>query len=272
MRGVHRWRLEPANPMTGGFRSEVLGCTTASGAQVIIKYGSAPQAVQAEAAALHAWAGTGAAARLIDADFELQCLLLERVIPGTHLPTGNDLVAIEAAVALISSLHHVPAPAFEFPALQDYYAEAERRARDDAAYEQRSTGDPLRGQAGLLRLPAARAAALRLTATADRPVLLHGDLCAKNLLWNGSSYVAIDPLPCVGDPCADIGFFAATQPPAARILPRAAAIAGEIGYDQQRAQQWAAVWTILQTCQAWRDDQDELESCLRDAAFTDVLE
>ena len=58
-------------------------------------------------------------------------------------------------------------------------------------------------------------------ALADGDTLLHGDLMAKNLLWDGSGLVAIDPMPMVGDPCSDIGFWAATtSPDAARELAR----------------------------------------------------
>ena len=40
----------------------------------------------------------------------------------------------------------------------------------------------------------------------------HGDFLTKNLLWNGTAYVAIDLIPAIGDPCADIGFFAVGDP------------------------------------------------------------
>jgi streptomycin 6-kinase len=98
----------------------------------------------------------------------------------------------------------------------------------------------------------ARAAAMNLCATTGRTVLLHGDFLDKNLLRSCAGYVAIDPMPRIGDPCADAGFFAACHPPATTILQRAAAIAGQMGLDRQRALRWAAVWAVLQTCQAWR--------------------
>ena len=107
----------------------------------------------------------------------------------------------------------------------------ERRARRDAAYEQRTRNEPERGRPGLQRLPLARAAATRLCQSPPRTVLLHGDFLAKNLLSNGTGYVAIDPIPNIGDPCADIGFFAAGHPPAATILHKAGAIAELMGLD-----------------------------------------
>ena len=83
--------------------------------------------------------------------------------------------------------------------------------------------------------------------------------------------MAIDPIPTIGDPCADIGFFAAGHPPAATILHKAGAIAQLMGLDPKRAQRWAAVWTVLQACQAWRDDQSDLDAALSTAEFDHLI-
>ena len=101
--------------------------------------------------------------------------------------------------------------------------------------------------------------------------MLHGDFLDKNLLRNGARYVAIDPIPRVGDPCADVGFFAAGHRPATRILQRADAIAEQMSLDRLRAQRWAAVWTVLQTCHAWREDQSDLESVVAGSEFDRLL-
>lgn len=112
---------------------------------------------------------------------------------------------------------------------------------------------------------------MRLCATARQTVVLHGDFLDKKLLRDGACYVAIDPIPRVGDPCADVGFFAAGHRPAAGILGRADAIAGRMGLDRRRAQRWAAVWTVLQTCHARREDQSDLETCLASSEFEQLL-
>ncbi|HEY0695884.1 MAG TPA: aminoglycoside phosphotransferase family protein [Kribbella sp.] len=137
--------------------------------------------------------------------------------------------------------------------------------------EQRTRGDPRRGEGGLARLGVAKAAAMRLCATTEQPVLLHGDFLDKNLLCTETGYVAVDPIPRLGDPCADIGFFAADHPPAATILQRAAAIAERMGLDEHRARRWAAIWTVLQTSQAWREDQQALEASLASDEFESLL-
>lgn len=265
------WHLKSGCRLDGGFRSKVFGCTTAGGTEVVVKLTVTKEEARAEAAALTAWAHTGAAVRLIDADFEYCALLLARIRPGTHLPGGDDPVAVNVAAGLLSSLHRVNPATFPFPALEKIYVRMADRARSDAEYEQRTRRDPARGAAGVQQLDAAGAAAMELCATTTQTVLLHGDFLDKNLLWDGARYLAIDPIPCIGDPCADAGFFAAGHPPATTILERADAIAAQMGVSRQRAQRWAAVWTVLETCSAWREDQSDLEACLSSSKFEHLI-
>jgi streptomycin 6-kinase len=248
----------------------VFGCVTAGGEEVAVKLTATPAEARAEAAALTSWAGTGVAVPLIAADPEHGALLLRRIRPGTPLPGGGQEAA-GAAAGVLRRLHPARPSGFPFPDLRETYLGFERRARDDARYEQQASGDPARGEAGLRQLGAARAAALELCTTTGRAVLLHGDFLGKNLLWNGTGYLAIDPIPCLGDPCADAGFFAAGQPPAAGIFPRAGALAARLGLDRPRTLRWAAIWAVLQACQAWRPDQAELEAVLSSGAFGQLI-
>lgn len=266
-----RWDLQGGSRLGGGFRCDVFACSDASGGQVVVKLTPTPEEARLEAAALAAWAHTGAAAGLIDADISRGALLLERIRPGTPLPGGDDPVSVEIAAGLLAKLHLAAHAELPLPALEDSYVRLESRACDDADFEQRTRGDPTRGAAGLERLETARAAAMNLCATTERTVLLHGDFLDKNLLRSGTGYVAIDPIPRIGDPCADAGFFAACHPPATTILQRAGAVAEHMGLDRQRALRWAAVWAVLQTCQAWRDDQSDLEACLSSEQFKHLL-
>jgi streptomycin 6-kinase len=268
---LEHWHLQLDSRLAGGFRSEVFACTTYSGEEVVLKLTGTSEGAQTEASALGIWGSTGAAVHLIHTDVEHGALLMDRIRPATPLPSDDDPVAVEVAADLLSKLHQVSPGRFPFPALEQTYMEGERNSRVDAEYEQGTSGDPTRGVVGFRCLDAARAIAMQLCATTQRTVLLHGDFLDKNLLWNGTGYVAIDPIPCIGDPCSDIGEFAAEHPPATAILPRAADIAARMDLDQHRAQQWAAVWTVLLTSSAWRPDQADLEACLTSDEFECLL-
>ena len=63
----------------------------------------------------------------------------------------------------------------------------------------------------------------------------------------------------IGDPCADIGFFAAGTGAVDTILVRARTMAIHCQQDPQRAERWAVVWTVMDTASAWRDDQPALD-------------
>jgi streptomycin 6-kinase len=255
--------------LAGGFRSDVFLCTAADGAQVVLKL-PPPDEAEAEIAALIRWAPTQAAVRLIDLDHVWHALLLERLVPGRPLPkVGDDGNTVSVASELLVRLHHAESRPSSFPTVPDLYPQREAQARADAEYERRVWQDPGRGQAGLSRLTAARATVNSLSESSRLRVLLHGDFCTKNILQERDRYVVIDPMPMLGDPCSDVGHLAADQP-ADVILETAVALAGQVGLDQRRSLRWAAVWAVLQTSQAWREDQEELE-CLITSSEVDEL-
>jgi hypothetical protein len=144
------------------------------------------------------------------------------------------------------------------------------RAREDAEYEQRNGGSrravpqAFSGWRQPGRLP------WNCAQPPGRP------FCSTEISWTRiccgtAHYLAIDPIPGIGDPCANAGFFAAGHPPATTILERADAIAAHMGVSRQRAQRWAAIWTVLETCSAWREDQSDLEACLSSCKFEHLI-
>ncbi len=244
-----RWRLQIGEPLQGGFLARVFACVDAEGNQLVLKL-SPPQVPAAlEAAALRLWAGRGAVS-LRACDLPSGALLLDRLIPGTPLPPAGNRRAIEFVAPVLVDLHRVEIPAqHPFPTLAEAFDSYLKRVR---AWVEPET-------AGVGLLPQARVAALQLCSTARQTVLLHGDFLDKNLLFDSRGLVAIDPMPKLGDPCADIGFFAACHPPARHIRSTARALAGRLGYDPFRAERWAAVWATGEACETWRDDSDELQ-------------
>jgi streptomycin 6-kinase len=266
---LEHWQLSLVDRLAGGFRSDVFLCRAADGAQVVLKLPPTDEA-EAEMAALTRWAPTQAAVRVIDLDHAWHALLLERLVPGQPLPkAGHDGNPTLVAAELLLRLHQAEPRPFAFPTVPDLYPKREAQARADAEHERRILQDPERAEAGLSRLPVASTAANALSESSRQRVLLHGDFCTKNILQDGDRYVVIDPIPMLGDPCSDVGHFAADQP-AEVILETAAATASHIGLDEHRSLRWAAIWAVVQTSQAWREDQAKLE-CLVGSSEVDEL-
>src|SRR5262249_62217351 len=86
---IGNWRLQVVSRLEGGFRSEVFACTTSNGEEVVVKLAATAEEARAEAAALGAWDGPGTTIHLIATDFPHSALLLDRVLPATHLPRNH---------------------------------------------------------------------------------------------------------------------------------------------------------------------------------------
>jgi streptomycin 6-kinase len=211
---ARRWKLQMGDALAGGFRSHVFAAVRPDGMEVVVKLVDVPAEAEAEVAALRVWAASGAAVVLIGFDRDNQALLLEHIRPGSPLPPADETAAVGVAAELLPRLHAVQID-FGFPTLDQVYLAFEARARAGCSYFRQSRAEPEGGEAGLSRLGAARRLALKLADSASHPVLLHGDFVDKNLLWDGSRHLAIDPIPAIGDPCSDIGFFR----PATRRFP-----------------------------------------------------
>ena len=277
-RAAEAWGLVVGDALAGGTMSAVFAATDTTGRDLVLKLpagrNNAANLTGAEAAALTLWAPTGASVTLVDATPD--ALLLARARPGTPWPWSpqrslDDLVGV--AADLLTRLWAAPSSPYPFPALENVYPQKERVARQDAAWEQRRRGEPDRGTPGLQRLPLAAEAARQLIATCAEQKLLHGDFITKNLVSDASSrigWVALDPQPMTGDPAAEVAAFAAYHP-AELILPIAEALAQALGLDPRRALRWAAIWTVHQAAQAWRDDQQHLEHLAASATLNDLL-
>jgi streptomycin 6-kinase len=272
------WNLTVGEKLTGGSRSAVYAARDELGRDLVLKLPQTQAAAKgvtaAEAAALVAWANTGAAVALVDATAD--ALLLVRVRPGTMLAWRREKPLddlIEIAADLLRRLWSAPPGPHRHSTLEQAYLEKERVVRQDAEWERRSRGEPDRGRPGLIRLPAAATAAQRLISTTAGTTLLHGDFITKNLLSDRESptgWIAVDPLPVVGDPAAEVAAFAAYQP-AEFILPIAEALAARVNVNPKRALGWTAVWSVHQAAQSWRDDQDALERMIESSMIDGLL-
>ena len=72
-------------------------------------------------------------------------------------------------------------------------------------------------------------------------MLLHADLENKNILVSDArDLVAIDPLPCLGEPAYDAAYWAVAAE-GASVQERSTLLATELGLDPERVRAWAAV-------------------------------
>ena len=263
------WSLRLGERLAGGFRSEVYAAVRPDGTDAVVKLCATVAEAHAEAAALHAWTGSGASVALLDFDARLGALLLERLRPGSPMPRG-EVTTVEVAAAMLSDLHARHPGGFAFRDVSGSFPSHQRGVRDDLAHERRTRREPERALAAERALPAAGALMERLAADAGRKVLLHGDFLTKNLLRTEDGYRAIDPVPRLGDPCADVAMFACDQP-APIIMDTAAELARILNLDVDRVAAWSVVWTVMQTAQAWREDQRALDALVQTATFRRIL-
>jgi streptomycin 6-kinase len=239
-----RLGLRDARIMPGGVLSAALACMRRSdGAPVVLKL-AAPHAEsgRAEAAALAVWDGVGACA-LLYATEDGSVLLLDAICPGVAVRPGDDDSAdARRAGDLLLALHrNIPGgiPA----AVPD--AGHELCWRFDRAHQQLDGPSHARGLISHRDLDAAYETALSLHEQCPGKMMCHGDLMNKNILLDRQGdWWAIDPRPCVGDPCLDAGFWSLTHWPGERVKQRCELIAREASLDPDRVWAWALVFAV----------------------------
>ena len=242
------WDLSLGDPIESHV-SRVFRSRDASGRERLLKLAPSEAHPDREAAALAHWGGSGAP-RLVAFAPELGALLIELVVPGTRLPPARDTDGAPLVAATLRRLWSRGLPRAAFPSFDAALGEWLVRARASAES----------GTVGVALLDRAVARARALDVEASTRVLLHGDFIDKNLLLGPDGYVAVDPIPAIGDPCSDIGFYAAYHPPAENIAERARLVATYAGVDALRSSRWAAVWAVGEATQTWRADSEALQA------------
>ncbi|HVX43360.1 MAG TPA: aminoglycoside phosphotransferase family protein [Mycobacteriales bacterium] len=192
------WSVELGTTLDGCHISLVIAADRAGEPFVLkvplpsaIELGTLPAGARAdEAAALRVWAGDGAV-RLVEFDAATEAMLQERCVPGTTLDRHDH--PDEIAAELLTRLHRTPATGrFERLAVR-----ADALARDLPARFERA-GAPF----DHWLLDSAVESLKSLTGGPE--VLLHGDFHLHNILAaEREPWLAIDPLPMIGDPAYD---------------------------------------------------------------------
>jgi len=228
--------------------SFVAAATASDGTAAILRVGYPDEEQRGALRAMVLYRGEGAA-RVIEHDYDLGAMLLERVTPGTPLSRAvpDDAATVIAARAMKRLWRQLPA-GHEFYGLR-------RWTRELADF-------PLDGAPGFQRLPrdiVVRAQRMleELLASEGPPVLLHGDLHHENILdAGGGRWLAIDPKGLAGEREFDIGAFMmnpipgllAMDNPREVLERRLDTFTAELGLDSDRLRAWTFVYPVLSAC------------------------
>jgi len=224
--------------------------TLRDGTKVVLKFAPPDKEFASEVEALRLYAGEGAA-RLIDGDTQAVAMLLERLEPGTTLAElDDDVDATEIAGQAMKKLFRPLTPDHPFPTIERWGA-AFGRVRD--AYD---------GGCGIvpeeLFEPADRIYQ-ELCASAESPVLLHGDLHHWNILRaERERWLAIDPKGLAGEPAYDTASLLRNRTEIERdlqamTLRRIAQLSEILGIDRQKILLWAFSQGVLSVLWMFED-------------------
>ena len=238
-----RLGLRNGRIMPGGVLSAVLRCERVEdGTTVFLKLsGEHEHSAGAEAAALAAWDGAGACALRWTGD-DGRVMLLDAIQPGAAVAPGDDRVDAGRAGDLLRTLHRIRANRIP-PAIPP--AALELNWRFERAHRMLDGPSHARGLVSHAEIDAARRAALALDEQSVTRVMCHGDFIDKNILLDGDgAWWAIDPRPCVADPCLDAGFWALTHRPGMFVRDRCSLTARAICADPERVWAWAQAFAV----------------------------
>jgi streptomycin 6-kinase len=228
--------------------------TRADGTPAVLKVGFPDREFFTEAAALRVFDGYGAV-RLLEADLDRYCTLLERLEPGTPLLSfSDDEKATSIAASVMRQLWRPPPenhPLFTI----------ERWSRDLFTVRDRFGGTT--GPFPEWMIDRAQSLLRELMASSADPVVLHGDLHHDNVLAaQREPWLAIDPKGLVGEPAYETGSWLRNwlpdllaQPnPRAILARRIDQFADELGFDSDRIRDWAFAQAVLS--QVWASEED----------------
>jgi streptomycin 6-kinase len=248
---ARRWDLKLGHALEPLTYNYLVNARCTDGTAVIIKIASPTGEFQHQKAALEIIDGRGAV-RLLASDDNDEVLLLEGCEPGTRLDELSDDKAITIAASIMRQLWRPLPPDHSFPTI-DKWGQGFARLR-------RFYGGT--GPFPEALVERAEHTFAEFSASADAPVLLHGDLHHDNILAaQRQSWLAIDPKGVAGEPAYETGAFLLNRssevrnvshpgPILARRLDR---LAGELEIDRRRVRDWGVAQAVLS---AWWTVED----------------
>jgi streptomycin 6-kinase len=230
---VEAWRLRPLEVLSGGSFSLCVKCAGPDGELLVLKVPASRADGAAEIAALRAWDGDGAA-RVLREDPASSAMLMDYL--GR---VGDGDYGLDDIVDLAERLHRGDPEGNPFMEVHDNLTRRIEWARErflEEGYE--------RHQADL---ELAEKLVVELQSSDEDPVLLHGDLQAKNLIVHGEVLTAVDPMPVLGPAMFDVAFWIAKSHhahPTHTYVDKVAAL--RPGIDVDRLLRWTWALAVLE--------------------------
>ncbi|WP_053716601.1 aminoglycoside phosphotransferase family protein [Saccharothrix sp. NRRL B-16348] len=241
-----RWDLTLGDVMPPGASSVVVACARGD-EPLALKLSPDPVFLASQASVLRHFAPSGRVpAVLAEADGEV---LMEAVRPGTPADELETPPSPQEWADLVTALHTVPTGGGPWLSL---------RARCEEAYARigRRLADPAVAAHITERTWTRALSRCRALLDTQPQVLLHGDLHSGNVLDGGAprGLVAIDPRPCVGDPCFDVVDYALAAAGRTGVTARATAVATASALDPDRLHDWCRALAPMNAI-AYLDDE-----------------
>ena len=243
---AEHWQLTLLPPFENLSFHYVAPATRADGTPVILKTSAFSDEFEHGLASLRIFNGRGIA-RLLEYDEEKKVMVLERLQPGTTLSELVPEQDEQATSILAASMRQLwrPAPReHTFPTVEQLGQDLMRLR---TSYAGGYGPFPPRLVDEAMDLFAT------LNASAQEPMLLHGDLQHHNVLRSGDTWRAIDPKGVVGDPGYEVGsMFYNPMPDILEVhdleqmlARRVAQLSEELGMERAHIRGWALAKSVL---------------------------
>ena len=250
-----QWDLAVGAPFPDLARNFVAPAQRRNGDRAVLKVAPPGDSLAHEISALRAYAGRGAA-KLLDSNSTGTAILLEMLEPGTQLahraPSPGDDDCVALAANAMQTLWHSSSSftrRHRFPTLENW----------SAALDRSNTPIPAQSRARAMEM------FTELDRSAERKVLLHGDLHHFNLLRaTRAPWLAIDPKGVIGDPAYEPATFLRNHLEIHRCDPHRpiAIMAERLALDPDRIRQYAYVHCILSAVWSAEDKQGDWQATL----------
>jgi streptomycin 6-kinase len=243
-----RWSVLLGPPFDG----EEVSCAWAArlvrgdGTAAVLKLGMPHMEGEHEIQGLRFWNGDPTV-RLLEADDDLNAMLLERCEPGTALRVLPEPEQDIVIARQLNRLWRSPSPPHQFRPLSALTAYWSSETRGQAE----RWSDPGLVREGLRLLE-------ELPRTAPSEVLLATDLHAGNVLRaQREPWLVIDPKPFVGDPAYDATQHMFNCPERLRSDPHGTIrrFADLLGVDHERVRLWTFARAAAEPRGSWKDDR-----------------